>query len=470
MIAALLGPAVVVGTFGCFAERSFDLDPDAAVRLTERDRDSSAPIDTRDWLRHAHRELAHFLPQESAETLLTGDMTDPKGRPVNVFAHFDKYPEDLQSLWGNMSGIRYSAQAASREYYIDKPAPAWPGFEDIWIATPISPILPMTLEHNGRIGWARDDQGRVIDADCIVVLPGMFGDNGVKRSMDICIGLREAGFHVLSLEPRGHGQTEARYPDAHYTFGVFETDDLMWISDWLQALPHVRRTGLIAYCWTANSALLAAWYDGCPFDDPMIPGQVRPYLIHHDPQKHRYEAGIIAFSPVLRWEVLMDELDRQRSVWKHPIYAAIQDTVRDRMELKGYAEPDGNLRRLVELEHRIYGVPLPEGASSAYSFLRLLPYRGFEAGGKLERARMPVLIVHGADDPLVPAQDVADLMATIDNPAVAAMILPSGGHVGFAGYSHEYYLSLVTNFFDPRTGPAAHQASADRLVENPPPQ
>jgi dienelactone hydrolase len=47
----------------------------------------------------------------------------------------------------------------------------------------------------------------------------------------------------------------------YHSFGVLKTDDLMQLSDWLERLPYVRRTGLVSYCWTANIGLLAAWYD-----------------------------------------------------------------------------------------------------------------------------------------------------------------------------------------------------------------
>jgi predicted alpha/beta-fold hydrolase len=87
--------------------------------------------------------------------------------------------------------------------------------------------------------------------------------------------------------------------------------------------------------------------------------------------------------------------------------------------------------------------------------LRLVDYKNQSAGKKLELARMPVIIMHGADDPLVPAQDIAHLASGVKNPKVAAIILPSGGHVGFAGYAPEYYFSLVMNFFDPQRGAAA---------------
>ena len=41
------------------------------------------------------------------------------------------------------------------------------------------------------------------------------------------------------------------------------------------------------------------------------------------------------------------------------------------------------------------------------------------------------------------------------NERVAGIILPGGGHVGFAAYAKEYYYSLIANFFDPVTGAGA---------------
>lgn len=449
---------------GCFAERSFRMNAGESVRVAPSDGDG-AGVSARQWLRQTHAAMSQLLPRGTAEPLLTEDLTNGNGQAADVFKHFGMDRESLQSLVHNFRGLLLSGQAASREYHIDKPAPPWPGFEDVWI--PLKLPIDDKLELCARLGYARDANGEIREADCLVILPGLFGDNGVKRSADIAMALHEAGFHVCSLELRGHGQTEARYPRMYHTFGVVETDDVMQVSDWLEALPHVRRTGLIGYCWTANIALLAAWYDGRRPDDPYISPALRRYLVTSPRPDHpRFSAGVIAFSPVLRWEVLMDELDRPRSRWKHPIFAAIQDTVRDRMVRKGYPQPDGNLRRLIQFEHDGYNIPMPRGAAEGYPMLRLLPYKDEPAGDKLEHSRVPVLIVHGADDPLVPAQDVADLVASVRNPKVAAVILPQGGHVGFAGYAPKYYLSMVINFFDPVVG-AAVQQNGSRLNGHP---
>ncbi len=455
VVNAVIIMAVEVGCSSDFAERSFRAELHDSVRLAPGA--VATEVSTREWLNRTHRELAGLLPTSRHAPLLTEDLVCPGRTAADVFCHFGMRRGDLQTLLRNYRGLRHSAQAASRDYHIECSAPPWPGFEDVWI--PIRLPIDDELQLSGRLGYARDAAGDIIDADCIVVLPGLFGDHGVKRSADICMPLREAGFHILHLELRGHGQTERRYPHMYHSFGVLETDDLMQVADWLQALPHVRRTGIVSYCWTANIGLLAAWYDGRSADDPSVPAPIARYLMcPAAPTRRRFSAGVVAFSPVVRWEDLMDQLDRDRSRWKHPIYAAIQDTIRDRMRRKGYPL-SGSLRKLVQYEYEGYGRPMPKGAVEGYPFLRLVPYNGEPAGDKLERARTPVLIVHGADDPLVPAQDIADLVAPVRNPLVAALILPSGGHVGFAGYAPRYYLSLITNFFDPVTGPAGEGSS-----------
>ena len=451
-IAASLLVALSAGCLSDFTERSVRLSPADAWSVSPATGPDSEARSTRAWLTSTHGQLASLLPAGDAGPLLTEELTRPDGQPVNVLGHFGIDRDGLQSLFANSRGMKYSAQAASSEYAIETPAPPWPQFEQVWlpIRTPTAPSLALS----GRLGYARDAQGRIADAPCLVILPGLFGDFGVQRSRDLAIPLREAGFHVLALELRGHGQTELRFPQVRHAFGAFETDDLMQVSDWLEAQPHVTRTGLIACCWNANIALLAAWYDGNQPDDPLIAPSIRSNLVAHDTAKRRFSAGIMAISPVVQGEVLMDELDRSRSRWKHPIYAAIQDTVRDRMKRKGYPV-SGSLRQLMGDEYSGYRVPGTHGLVEGYSMLRLMDYKSQSAGKKLDAARMPVMILHGADDPLVCAQDVADMMAGVSNDRVAAIILPSGGHVGFTGYAPSYYFSLVVNFFDPQCGPAA---------------
>jgi hypothetical protein len=264
------------------------MQPEQSRRLqpaTAAESDRGEVHSTRAWLIDAQVQLNDLLPPADVPALLTDDLTEPDGAPVDVFAHFRLNPRALQSVLSNYSGLKYTAQGASQELTIDTPPPAWTGFTDEWIAMPDGPALA------ARLGLAHDARGPRY-TDCLVILPGFFGDNGVKRTRALAEFLRDSGFHVLALEMRGHGQTEHHQPGVAYTFGVRETDDLMHVADWLQAMPQVRRTGLIGFCWSANVALLAAWYEHRPADDANVSPTIARELTAQ-PDRVRFAAGIM---------------------------------------------------------------------------------------------------------------------------------------------------------------------------------
>jgi len=440
--ASLLLAAAVCSITGCASERSFPISPDRVVAVAAEL--PEAPGTTRAWLETAQGQLAHLLPASGAAPLLTADLPDASGRPIDVFAHFGVNAERLGSFWYNREGILESAQGTGQRFGPE--APPWPGFEDVWI--PINPNLQLA----GRLGLARRD-GQPVYADCIVILAGMFGDNSTLRSRDVAAAMRNAGLHVLSLEQRGHGRTEARFPKTPYTFGALETGDLLAVSHWLEARPEVRETGLIGFCWGANTALLAAWEDGRAEDDPAVPAGFRQYL---RPRRGRvsFRAGIMAFSPAVQFDALIDRMDTRWTIFSDPVGAALAEIVDRRAQQKGYPALHGNLRSLLRIEAQRAAPKNPRFYEDGVDYVRLLPAPG--AGStKLDAARMPVLVVHAVDDPVGAAQPVADLMCRVRNPNVAAIILPGGGHCGFAPHARDYFYSLILSFFDRREGAAA---------------
>lgn len=446
----LVAGAGLVAFCGCgFSERSFTMRPGDFVPLSQTSKGS--PPTARGWLTEAHRELARLLPASAPTALLTEDLRDDLGAPIDTMRHFGLDRRGLRTLAGNWRGLEDSAQVLGPATYVEQAAPRWDGFEDVWI-----PVAD-GVELSGRLGLSRDKFG-VREADCVVLLPGLFGDNGILRTRDLASALLEAGIHVLALELRGHGQTEAREPDVAFSFGVFETVDLLLVSEWLEGRPYVRHTGLVGFCLGANLGLLSAWYDGRAADDPSISEAMARRLAPVSGRRH-FGAGIVAFSPPLNIESLLDQLDTARAVWKDPIVANIQATIRGRMARKGYAEVSHSMRRLVARELSRTSLRYPGAMDDALRFTRLMAPGGGPAADKLSCARVPVLIVHGANDPVCPAQDVAELMATVENPNVAALILPGGGHDGFAHYGRSYYYSLILNFFDPEHGFGSAPAS-----------
>jgi len=449
----LFGVCAATAACGCFSERSYPMQT-TDIRLIR----PLAPNPTRngtvrEWLATAAEDLSPLLPQSSAKPLLTEDLVRADGKPVDVFQHFGVDPNAIGSLFGNYHGILYTARLVATRERIDSPAPPWPDFEDAWI--PVDPSVSLA----GRIGYSRRD-GVVRDAPCIIILPGFFGDNGVQRSRDLAAALLDQGYHVLAVEMRGHGQTEAKYPNVAYQFGARESADLLTVAEWAQAKPHVVSTGLIGYCWSGHTVLMAAWADGRCEIDPAVSPLIAPTLPKRTGDRH-FTAGVISFSPSVKWEEILDWLDVEHAPLKQPIYAGLQDTVRSRMARKGTPEPGGSLRRLISAEFQRTELSSPQALEDVYTMLRFMPYKDKHAGQKLHRVRVPVLIVHAADDPMIPAQWTADFAAITDNPNVASLILPSGGHVGFAAWARAYYFSLIVNFFDMHRGAAA--AMAPRL-------
>lgn len=436
--ARVAGLVLLVGAApGCFSERSFAIRPGDFRRDPEVASLRESGAGASEWLERAHARLRSLLPDNGRDALLNRDLRLADGRVVDVHAHFG-LPDNLHSLWNNWRGLQNSAQVTGAVGESGRPPP-WPGFQEIWI-----PVAE-GLELAGRLGLARRG-GRPIHTHCVVLLPGLLGDNGLERTRNLAAALRGAGLHALALEPRGFGRTAERYPDVYYTYGVYDAGDLLAVSEWLQQQPCVKETGLVGFSWSANVALLAAWEDGRPADDPLVPRRLRARLRPHSTAPH-FRAGILAVSPVVRFEPLLDRLERDWSVLANPVLHFLQVGVRERRENRGFLGDSLSLRELIEAESRRAGFDYPGSQQDGYDYLRLLPYRGRAAGPKLDRVRAPVLILQAANDPLESAQAIADLLAGVHNPNVAGLILPGGGHNGFPAYCRAYFYSLVLHYF-----------------------
>jgi predicted alpha/beta-fold hydrolase len=440
--------------FEAFSEQSFTPDPSCLLQVRPS-RSPASPVDIRAWLRDVHSGLQHFLPKSAASALLTEDLLTPDGKPVDVLSHFHLVGKRLDSLRTNWSGVAHTAQATAASDEIDPDAKPWPGAEQVWI-----PVTP-ELEISGWMVLAKEGGpsnslagGSPRKSDCIVVLPGLLGNNSGLRSRDLCMALREKGIHSLALELRGHGRTELRSPRVAYTFGTLETNDLLHVSRWLKRQPFVNRTGLLGFCWGANHAILTAFFDGRRGPHLSITDELQKRL-PDPPDEPHYDAGVMAFSPVLQFEELIDKLDKPISKFKDPVAAGLQGSIKTRMKRKGYDSPSGSLRRLIQCEFHRAQPDYPDAARDAVTYLRLLEYKGLPDGNKLEHVKTPLLIAHAANDPMALAQHLADLAAKLKNPRVAMLVLPGGGHIGFAPYAKNYFYNLVLNFFDPDHGAAA---------------
>lgn len=428
---------LLLATCGCFAERTFEAEL-TAIRPVVLDSAAAGAGGVRPWLAAAREQLSPLLPARHLPPLISGEFADPDGKPIDVYRHFRTDPAALGSLFGNFYGLQHTAQCSHGPSRSERP-PEWPGFADVCI--PVADGVRLF----GRLGLARRN-GRPLRGDCIIVLPGLLGDLHVERTRTIAEALVNAGLHALAVELRGAGRTDAVQPTLAYTFGVLETGDPLAVAEWLQSLPDVRRTGVIGFCWGANLALLAAWEDGRGPAPSSVTQRLRPHLRPASGQRH-FEAGVLAFSPVLSFEAIVERCERPATLWTDPVLHALQDRIRERKRDKGIRPVNGSLRGLIEAEFARSSLNYREAVTDGLDYLRLLPLRGRPAGDKLREARVPVLIVHASNDPTASAQAVAELAATVSNPNVGVMMLEGGGHVGFAAYARDWFYSLILAFF-----------------------
>jgi len=436
LIAIFLCGVLAFGSGCYFSEKSFPIDIRRTVRA-----DTTGNLPARQWLVQVHKQIKGLLPHHPKPVLLTDELSDSSGRPIDLVARYSIKPDKLESIFVNWMGLSYSAQVTGADAG-NTPAPPWPGFIDVWV--PINPDFKLA----GRLGMARGADGKVLSADCIVLLPGLCGGNNVIRQRDLAMSLKSSGMHVLSVETRGQGQTAVRYPDVACTWGLMESYDLLMVSDWLESKENVRRTGMIGFSWGGVHAMLTAWSNGRADTHPSVAPELAR-LVPKLPPKLRYRAGILVFSPVLDVDVLADKLSTPQSFLVRPFRAGLQKTVRNWKRLRGFPNPTGALADVVRskrLQH--------DGARQQHrGFIRLLPYKDKPAYPKLPAVGSPMLIVHAANDPIAPVQTVADLYAGVKNPNVAAIVLPTGGHIGFASFAKDWYYSMILSFFDPDKGP-----------------
>ena len=409
----------------------------------------------RQWLTEAHARFRHLLPDDP-EPLLTENLTGEDRPAADVWEHFDRTPTNITRVINNWAGLRESAQSGGRPYQEYDPTLAWAGFDEITLATPDG------HEMSGRLGWARSTTGELLEADCIILIPGVYGHNLTLRTRDMAAGLRASGFHVLAMEPRGHGQTSLRHPELPFTFGVLETCDLLAAADWLEEHPHVKETGAMGHSWGANTALLAAWYQDRELGDPDVGPELAKRMPVLPPGRH-LQAGVIAVSCIPKFEEVIDMMETPCSVFTSPGINNLQNTVRRRMVDRGSDDESGSLRCLIAFEFSRSVLKYPNGVDDGLRFLRLMPHKGATVGKKLERSRVPTWIVHSGNDPLIPVGDAADLLKGVRNPQVAGFLMAGGGHVGYLPYARQYMFNMVVDFFATHGG-AIERSGAHRAT------
>jgi predicted alpha/beta-fold hydrolase len=382
---------------------------------------------------------------------------------VDVWRHFKVDPAHVDSLWHNWEGIEQTAQVISPAPEMDAGhirRAAWVGFTDV--------ELPGT---KGALLFARlgiPDEAHRIPGSAVIITHGLFGSLDGTDMLNHVQALRRAGHVVLALEMRGHGETHCRYPEYSITFGMYEAGDLVEAAQWLKRTVSATRVGLVSFSLTGYEALLTAWLDGhrpvTEFDEiPAFAALPKP-----GPQP-AFNGGMLVVSAPVGILGLADRFEPRLSPLEAPCKGTFQNLVAAR--LASYKDPPGyGMWDLARNELTRAGFvkdieKLDEFRSQFSRFIDLSGESWALGAARMENVRVPLLVLHAANDPLATAQGVADLFGRVRNPNVGVVLLKQGGHMGFSALSADYYYSVMINFFDPATAPLP--ASADgRLVQS----
>jgi predicted alpha/beta-fold hydrolase len=449
-------PAFLLPTLagcGVLTEHSWPR-PDDFHRLTPAEvQGNPHPPTARVWASAALAAYRRVYPRAPLTALTTEELVGPDGRPRDVFAHFGLRPFALDSLVHNRAGMLHTIQARSGDGPHSGETRPPPGFAPIYLSMDDGRRL------DGLLGRPSPDAD--LGGSFVVAVPGLFGrlDSGEMRN--ICQALRSDGHHVLALNMRGHGDDPDGSRCGCILYGVQEARDLLTVDRRLRADLGARRVGLLAFSLAANHGLLAAWVDGRAAEPEDADSPVFASLPAAGAAP-AFDAGMLLVSPAVNLVSVGAWMEHPLSVWTDPVKAHLQRRAA-RRRIEG-AAPDGTrMWRLFEQEfgRSDWSGRYPDFPSFRIDAERFFDLRGTFTEGpdrgrrRLERVRVPVLVLHAADDPVGSAQAAAEIFVGVSNPNCAAILFAQGGHSGFNPLFSPVFYGLLAGFFDPRTAPAA---------------
>jgi fermentation-respiration switch protein FrsA (DUF1100 family) len=205
---------------------------------------------------------------------------------------------------------------------------------------------------------------------------------GRRECLPMALRFREAGYSVLCFDFRAHGESGGRF----ISLGHNETRDVLGAIAWLRARPEVdaRRIGLLGFSMGAAAALQAA-----------------------------------ARSPDVA------------AVAADSSYAEFVDAVRY------------SFRRVGRLPHYPFG-PLTLYWARLMLRVDARQLRPVDSVGRI--APRPLLLMHGAEDEIVPARHARQLFQAADEPK-ELWIEPGERHVGTRDNQPDAYFARVEAFF-----------------------
>lgn len=243
-------------------------------------------------------------------------------------------------------------------------------------------------------------------APAVVVLHGIAGSKDSHCCVRAAVALHRAGYHVVRLDMRGAGDSVVDAPSLYHA-GL--TTDLDLVVRRLADHPRIAGVLVLGFSGGGSQALKLAgeWGDAAPAGVLGVASISAPL----DYTRVAARMDTLACLPY-RFHVLRGLLDRARAfVEHHPGRAHYRSADLDR--IKRFRNYDGSII-----------VPM-HGFSDVDRY-----YREASSGPYLGRIRVPTLLVHAEDDPMVPIGSVRPWLADASS-SVRVELSRHGGHIGW---------------------------------------
>jgi predicted alpha/beta-fold hydrolase len=254
--------------------------------------------------------------------------------------------------------------------------------------------------------WWVERGGVVARRPVVVLVHGIGGSSASRYVVRAAVALHRAGHHVVRLDLRGAGKS---MPDAPSLYHAGLSSDLGLVMESLAADPRVDGVVLLGFSGGGSLALKLAGELG---GDP--PAALRAVISVSAP---------LDYPKVSAWMDALGRLPYRFHVLRG-LSTGAREFARQHPERAHYRP--GDVKRLSSFRHYDASVIVPmHGFSDVDTY-----YAAASPGPWLPRIRTPALLLHAADDPMVPDFTVRPWLADASS-AVTVVVTPHGGHLGW---------------------------------------
>lgn len=251
----------------------------------------------------------------------------------------------------------------------------------------------------------------------LIFVHGLFGNKNTSGIQSIALkAYYDWGFHVFALDLRNFGDS-SRFSEAPTSWGYRESEDVIAVAEYLDSIEEVTTVAACGISMGAASVILAAARSR--LDRPLAGGV----------------AAVSGYADAARTVTLLSS-DAGRS----------PGSVASRLVFKLlllYKTVTGGPRAFFDLSRytrEVAGQYYEIGEDDLYR--RASPVLGASS------IEVPCLLLHAADDDVLPVSETEELAAvTVNNPMVDSIITPRGGHALYPFTSNNWFTEVLKTFF-----------------------